>query len=47
MKIYNSPESTMSTGNLDESVEKKDDNVNTGENENLSNDIIDEIFNDL
>ena len=45
--INNSPESTMSTGNLDESVEKKDENVNTGENENLSDDIIDEIFNDL
>ena len=45
--INNSPDSTMSTGNLDESLEKKDENNHNGENGNLSDDIIDEIFNDL
>ena len=44
-EIMRSPESSISTGNSDESVEKKD--IKQNEEEELSNEIIDEIFNDL
>ena len=50
-EIMRSPESTMSTGNLDESVDNNKDEYNaklhSGENIELSDDIIDEIFSDL